>query len=205
MTQKPHQINARFQGYLPVVVDLETGGVQAQTDALLEIGAVFVDMNPDTGELYTTDHFHTHVEPFDGAIVSEEALRINNIQVDHPFRFAKSESTAIPALFERVQEKLQAAGCRRALLVAHNAHFDLGFLQAAARRTKYHNKTPFHAFTVLDTATLSALAFGKTVLAKGIKAAGISFDAKNAHSALYDAQKTAELFCHIVNHSKQNA
>jgi ribonuclease T len=84
-------------------------------------------------------------------------------------------------------------------LVGHNAHFDLGFLNAAVLRTNSKNHSSFHQFSVFDTVTLSALAFGQTVLARACKAAGLDFDGNDAHSALYDMQKTAELFCHILN------
>ena len=50
-----------------------------------------------------------------------------------------------------------------------------------------------------DTATLAGLAFGQTVLSRAVQAAGLSWEPSDAHSAVYDAKRTAELFCHIVN------
>jgi ribonuclease T len=44
---------------------------------------------------------------------------------------------------------------------------------------------------------------GQTVLAKACQAAGIAFDGQQAHSALYDTERTAELFCFIVNRYQQ--
>ena len=60
-------------------------------------------------------------------------------------------------------------------------------------------RNPFHLFSTFDTATLGGLVLGQTVLAKACESAGIEFENANAHSALYDAEKTAELFCYIVN------
>ena len=196
-----HLIKKRFQGYLPVVVDVETGGVNANTDALLEIAAVFINMDPETGLVSPdADHpFHTHVEPFEKANIETEALEINKIKPNHPFRFAEPEDKVVAALFETVNEQLKKTGCRRAVLVGHNATFDLSFVQALAKRTKVHNDSPFHKFTVFDTATLGGVAYGRTVLAKALHEAKIPFKKEDAHSALYDTQKTAELFCKIVN------
>ena len=194
-------IKKRFQGYLPVVVDVETGGVNPKIDALLEVAAVFVEMNPDTGMLTPKldDPFHSHVTPFEGAKIENEALEINKIVPNHPFRFAEKEQVVAEALFEAINEQLRQTGCRRAVLVGHNATFDLSFVQALAKRTKLFGKIPFHKFTVFDTATLGGVAYGKTVLAKALHQAKIPFRKDEAHSALYDTQKTAELFCKIVN------
>jgi ribonuclease T len=87
------------------------------------------------------------------------------------------------------------------VLVGHNAFFDISFLQAAIKRTNYKGN-PFHRFTTFDTATLAGLAYKHTVLAVAAKKAGIEFEVQHAHSALYDATKTAELFCAIVNRWK---
>ena len=190
-------LSKRFQGYLPVVIDVETGGVNADTDALLEIAAVFLKY--DDGELTLGEHFQTHVNAFAGGKISKDALAINKIDPDHPFRFAVDEKVALTELFKLVNEQLKQTKCRRAILVGHNAHFDLGFLNAAAKRCDLFKESPFHSFSVFDTCTLGGMFYGKTVLARAIKAAGISFDKDEAHSALYDAQKTAELFCKMAN------
>ena len=125
-------------------------------------------------------------------------MRINGIKVDNPFRFAISEKEALKKVFAMVREALKARGCTRAILVGHNAHFDLAFLNAAIERTGIKN-SPFHPFSVIDTVSLAGLAYGQTVLARAIMAAGIEWDHSKAHSALYDTEKTAELFCNIVN------
>jgi len=87
-------------------------------------------------------------------------------------------------------------------MVAHNAHFDLQFVNAATERCEI-KRNPFHPFSCFDTATLSGLAYGHTVLARACALAGIEFCNKSAHSAAYDAEKTAELFCAIVNKWKE--
>lgn len=64
-------------------------------------------------------------------------------------------------------------------------------------------RNPFHPFATFDTAALSGLVFGQTILAKACVAAGIPFDGKQAHGALYDTNRTALLFCELVNKWKK--
>lgn len=191
------QMNRRFHGYLPVVVDLETGGVNPRTDAILEIALVFIHMDKH-GILMPAETDLFHVLPFEGARLEQKAMAIHGIDPYHPFRFAIDEAKALSELYTTVHERVKKAGCRRAVLVGHNAHFDLSFLNACAERHQIKD-SPFHRFTCFDTATLSALRYGKTVLAKALEAADIPFDKDSAHAALYDAGRTAELFCKIVN------
>ncbi len=200
VTPLKQQIRKRFDGYLPVVVDLETTGVNCLQNGILEIAVAIVDYNHEN-LLSVQEVDHWHVNPFEGAIIDPEALKINQIDIDHPFRFAKEESIALTEFFDFVAKQVKKFQCRRAVLVGHNAHFDLNFIQAAIARCKIQN-SPFHSFTCLDTATLAGLAYGKTVLAKALRVAKIDFDKDKAHSAVYDTEKTAELFCKIVNELK---
>jgi ribonuclease T len=196
-----HPMAARFRGYLPVVVDVETGGFNAATDALLEIAATTIGMDED-GFLFPE---HTHffrVEPFEGANIEQAALDFTGIKLDHPLRMAVTEEHALTEIFRGLRKSLKANSCKRAILVGHNSSFDLGFLNAAVARTGI-KRNPFHPFSSFDTATLAGLAYGQTVLAKACQAAGIEFDGKEAHSARYDTEKTAELFCGIVNRWKE--
>ena len=195
------QIKKRFDGYLPVVIDIETSGVDYQKNAILEIAAVTVNYN-EAGLLVPASNFACHVTPFEGARLDEAALEITGIDQFHPFRFDIAENDALTQLFQFVEQTLKQTECRRAVLVGHNAHFDLSFILTAAKRCKI-KATPFHAFTVFDTATLSGLVFGKTVLAKALRIARLGFDKNEAHSAIYDAKQTAELFCYIVNKYSQ--
>ncbi|KTS79020.1 ribonuclease T [Pseudomonas oryzihabitans] len=187
----------RFRGYLPVVVDVETGGFNAATDALLEIAATTVAMD-DEGVLYPDHTYFFRVEPFAGANIEPAALEFTGIKLDHPLRMAVSEEHALSEIFKGVRKSLKSSGCKRAILVGHNSSFDLGFLNAAVLRCGL-KRNPFHPFSSFDTATLAGLAYGQTVLAKACQAAGIEFDNREAHSARYDTEKTAELFCGIVN------
>ncbi|SDU00925.1 RNAse T [Halopseudomonas salegens] len=187
----------RFRGFLPVVVDVETGGFNAATDALLEIAATPILMD-DEGMVYPDDTSFFRVEPFAGANIEAAALEFTGIKLDHPLRMAVSEQEALGEIFKQVRKAVKSAGCKRAVLVGHNAFFDLGFLNAAVERCEI-KRNPFHPFSCFDTATLGGLAYGQTVLAKACAAAGIDFDGHEAHSARYDTEKTAELFCAIVN------
>lgn len=190
-------IAKRFRGFLPVVVDVETGGLNPETDALLEIAAVTLAFDDD-GLLKPLETHACHVVPFEGAHLDPEALKVNQIDPGHPFRFAIEEKEALQQIFIPIRRQVRLTECQRAVMVGHNANFDLCFLQAAVRRCNYKHD-PFHRFTTFDTATLSAVAYGETVLARAAKAANIPFNRNEAHSAIYDAEKTAELFCHIVN------
>ncbi len=190
----------RFRGFLPVVVDVETGGFDAERDALLEIAAVVVRMD-EAGFVHPEPVVSTHVVPFPGANLDPRALEITGIDPTHPFRAALDEREALDHVFRPVRKAMREADCQRAILVGHNAAFDLGFLNAAVRRTA-HKRNPFHPFSCFDTATLAGLAYGQTVLARAVSAAGFDWDASEAHSAVYDAERTAQLFCAIVNRWK---
>jgi ribonuclease T len=187
----------RFRGFQPVVVDVETGGFNARTDALLELAMCIIEMDPD-GWLSPGEVMMQHIKPFEGANIEEAALEFNGIRPHHPLRPAVSEREAIKQLFLPVRQSLRETGCKRAVLVGHNAHFDLGFLNAAVERTAY-KRNPFHPFSCFDTATLGGLAYGQTVLARAVTAAGLDWDKSRAHSAAYDTERTAALFCNIVN------
>jgi ribonuclease T len=187
----------RFRGYLPVIIDVESGGFNSQTDALLEIAAVTLRMDDD-GQLHRHQTFSFHIEPFEGSNIEQAALDFTGIDLDDPERMAEPELIALPDLLQAVRRAVKENGCTRALVVGHNAHFDLNFLNAAVERCDI-KRNPFHPFSVFDTATLAGLAFGQTVLAKACRAAGLEFNNNDAHSAAYDAEKTADLFCVIVN------
>lgn len=176
-------IKDRFRGFLPVVVDVETGGFNKEKDALLEIAAVTLRMD-EKGELR----------------VDRASMEVNGIKVDSPFRreIALPEHRALADFFKLVRKEITANKCTRAILVGHNAGFDLGFVNVAAERTG-HKRNPFHPFSTFDTVTLGGMAYGQTVLARIAKRANISWDTSKAHSAAYDAEKTAEIFCKVLN------
>jgi len=191
-------IGQRFRGFLPVVIDVETAGMDASNHALLEIACIPIVYNEQM-QLVPGEALHAHIRPFEGAKFDQRSLDFIGIDPFNPFRMAEDEKTVLLRLFKSLTETRRAQGCNHCVLVGHNAHFDLGFLRAAVGRTHTKNQSPFHSFSVFDTVTLAAAAYGQTVLARACMAAGIDFDTKEAHSALYDTQKTAELFCKIVN------
>lgn len=193
-------LSQRFRGYFPVIIDIETAGFNAQTDALLELAATMVEMNND-GDLVLSKTCHYHVMPFEGANLEKAALEFNGIDPYNPLRGAVSEREALTDMFKHIRKAQKAAGCHRSVMVAHNAAFDHGFLKAATARCNL-KRDPFHPFVTFDTTTLAGLALGQTVLAKACRTAGIDFDNNEAHSALYDTERTAELFCYIVNRWK---
>lgn len=195
--KKKTRLGERFRGFLPIVVDLETGGFNANTDALLELAMVILDMDDD-GTLFIQDQLHAHIQPFEGANLEPAALEFTGIDPFHPLRMAEPEKDALARMFKPIRDAIKHHGCNRAVLVGHNAHFDLGFLNQAIERTGI-KRTPFHPFSCFDTATLGGLAYGQTVLARACDAAGLGFDHEEAHSARYDADLTAQLFCTIVN------
>jgi ribonuclease T len=194
-------IAERFRGFLPVVVDVETGGFDADKDALLEIAAVIIKMD-ESGIIHPAKTVYCHVEPFPGANMEPKALAFTGIDPHHPFRDAMPEKDALRHISNPIRNAIKASGCNRAILVGHNAFFDLGFINAAVKRSGF-KRNPFHPFSTFDTVSLAGLMYGQTVLAKATKAAGIEWSNGEAHSAIYDAEKTAELFCAIINQWKE--
>ena len=192
----------RFRGYFPVVVDVETAGFNAKTDALLEIAAVTLALDEQSGLFSIDERICFNVEPFEGANLEPAALEFTGIDPSNPLRGAVAEEQALKTIFKLVRKKMKAVGCQRAVMVAHNAAFDLGFVNAAVERCNI-KRSPFHPFVSFDTTTLSGLAYGQTVLAKACEKAGIDFNNSEAHSALYDTEKTAELYCTILNKWQQ--
>jgi ribonuclease T len=191
------RIANRFRGFLPVAVDVETGGFNAATDALLELAAVIIEMGPG-GDLRPGANFRYHVQPFHGARIDPASLAVNGIDPHHPLRPAMPEKEALTQLFREVRKAVRDTGCTRAILVGHNAAFDLAFLNAAVARADI-KRNPFHPFSCFDTATLGGVALGQTVLSRAVTAAGLAWDPAGAHSAIYDAERTGSLFCLICN------
>jgi ribonuclease T len=187
----------RFRGFLPVVVDVETGGFNASTDALLEIAAVLLSLD-GSGRLVRGATIREHVRPFEGARIDPASLAVNGIDPWHPLRIASTENDALGAVFKEVRQAIRDQDCTRAILVGHNASFDLGFLNAAVARAGIR-RNPFHPFSCFDTATLAGVAYGQTVLSRAAQAAGLEWSTEAAHSAAYDAERTADVFCLICN------
>jgi ribonuclease T len=193
----PITFATRFRGFLPVVMDLETGGFNSKTDALLEIAAVLLEMRSD-GTLARGETHRYHVIPFPGSNLEPASLAITGIDPHHPLRPAISETDALQRIFRDVRTAVRNAECTRAILVGHNASFDLNFLNAAVARTQI-KRNPFHPFSCFDTATLGGVAYGQTVLMRATLAAGLEWDTSSAHSASYDAERSADLICTVCN------
>ena len=191
------KLNQRFRGFLPVVVDVETGGFDWNRHALLEIAVQPIDLD-DNGLMVPGEIASAHLIPAPGTEIDPKSLEITGINLDHPFRFAKPEKEALDHVFAAVRAAVRKHDCQRAILVGHNAHFDLNFLNAAIARTQ-HKRNPFHPFSVFDTVTLAGVAYGQTVLARAVMAAGLPWNSEEAHSAVYDTERTAQLFCIIAN------
>jgi ribonuclease T len=193
-------LHERFRGYFPVIIDVETAGFNAKTDALLELSAITLKQDDD-GLLQIDSCFHEHIEPFENANIEKAAIEFNGIDPFCALRGAKPESEVMKDLCKHIRKEQKAAQCQRSVIVAHNATFDQAFVNAAIERTNI-KRTPFHPFVSFDTTTLAAMTLGQTVLVKACQAAGIDFNQSEAHSALYDTQKTAELFCFMINRYK---
>jgi ribonuclease T len=191
-------IKERFRKYLPVVVDLETGGFDPKTNAILEIAATLIVKNEGTQLLDVGKTYRYHIEPYEGLVVEQESLDFTKINLNHPLRNAIAEKDALEELFKIINTERTANGCSRAILIGHNAHFDHSFLKEAVSRNNI-KKSPFHPFSVLDTVTLGALHTKQTVLARICDVLNIDYDSKEAHSAAYDSDITAKVFCKIVN------
>ncbi|QJC29420.1 ribonuclease T [Enterobacteriaceae endosymbiont of Plateumaris pusilla] len=194
-------LSYRFRGFYPVVIDIETSGFNPKNNAILEIGLITLKMN--NGWLEKNEILHFHIIPFEGSYISPDALAFNKINIDSPLRRAVTENIAFNIIFNKIYNEIKKNKCKKAVVVGHNASFDHSFIMEASKRikTKYHN--PFHHFVTFDTTSMSGLLLGQTVLAKSCHALGISFDNNQAHSALYDTDKTAELFCKLVNKWKK--
>jgi ribonuclease T len=197
MATRSMSMAQRFRGFLPVVVDVETAGFNPKTDALLEIAVVLLQVD-EHGHWKREATHASHVLPFEGANLEKSSLKFTGIDPFHPFRFAVSEPEALKTIFEPIRQAIKKHHCTKAILVGHNPAFDLSFINAAIERCGI-KKSPFHSFSCFDTATLAGVAFGQTVLARAMQAAGLEWDGKQAHSAIYDAEGTADLFCAIVN------
>ncbi|WP_343128739.1 ribonuclease T [Buchnera aphidicola (Kurisakia onigurumii)] len=194
-------LNQRFRSFYPVVIDIETSGFDAKNNALLEIAVITLKMD-SLGWLRTEKTIHFHIHPFSGSCIDPNSLIFNKIDPFNPLRKAISEKKALKKIFDLVNKGIKEEKCSKGIIVAHNAMFDYNFLMAAIERTGI-KKNPFHPFVTFDTAALSGLILGQTVLAKACKKAGLCFDNSQAHSALYDTIKTANLFCELVNRLKK--
>ncbi|CAL4319818.1 ribonuclease T [Buchnera aphidicola] len=199
--KKYNLLKNRFRNFYPVVIDIETTGFDHKMNALLEIAVITLKMNQQ-GWLENLRTIHFHIKPFLGAIIEKQSMILHKINLFSSLRQAVDEEYALKCIFDIVSQDMQYHQCKKSIIVAHNATFDHNFLMEAAKRCKITNN-PFHPFVTFDTATLSGLAVGQTVLSKACQYFKIPFDNHQAHSALYDTIKTAKLFCKLINQWKK--
>lgn len=197
LTYSPIALKDRFRGFYPVVVDVETAGFDPKADALIEVSMMTVKMD-EHGFLSPNEIVSANIRPFEGANIVQSNIDFLGIDPFDESRNLKTEREALIPMFKKISKEVKKNACSRAVLVGHNANFDLSFINAAIERLNY-KRSPFHPFSVFDTATLSALVFGQTVLSKACFAAKIDFDGNKAHGSEYDTLKECELFCSIVN------
>ena len=186
----------RFRKFLPVVVDLETGGFDATKNAILEIAIQLID--EEDSKLVLGDSLRHHINPYEGLDVDKESLEFLKLDLNHPLRVGVDEKFALKEIFALINKQRTKYDCSRAILVGHNAFFDHSFLLEACIRNGI-KKSPFHPFSLIDTVSLGVLATKQTVLARVCKELDIPYDNDEAHSAAYDAMVTAEVFCKIIN------
>lgn len=193
----PYKIRDRFRTFLPVVVDVETGGFNPATDALLEVCMMTLQID-NKGRLAPKDQYSVNIRPFEGANIVQVNIDFLGIDPYDESRNLVYEADAIKPLLKTIAKEVKAQECTKAILVGHNGAFDLSFINAVANRVNY-KRNPFHPFSVIDTASLGALVLGQTVLSRACHSAGISFNEEHAHSAVYDTEKECELFCAMYN------
>ncbi|MGH8239614.1 MAG: exonuclease domain-containing protein, partial [Steroidobacteraceae bacterium] len=97
---------SRFRGFMPVVIDVECGGFNPNTDALLEIAAVLIELQPD-GRLAPGESWRFHIQPFEGAKLEAASLAITGIDPFHPLRPAIQEKEALTKLFKEVRRAMK--------------------------------------------------------------------------------------------------
>ncbi len=158
-----------------VVVDLETTGGSADKDAITEIGAVKVHGGEVLGE------FATLVDP--GTTIPPQIVQLTGI------------TQAMVSSAPRIEQVLPAflEFAKGAVLVAHNAAFDIGFLRSACARHGYHWPKP----TVLCTARLARRVLTRHDDARSFRlsalAALFNADTVPNHRALQDARATVDV------------
>ena len=194
-------LKERFRKFLPVVVDLETGGFDSKKNAILEIAIQLID--EEDSRLVLGESHRFHIEPFENLIVDKDALEFLKLDLNHPLRVAVEERFALQEIFKIINKQKNKYECSRAILVGHNAFFDHSFLLEGCLRNNI-KKSPFHPFSLIDTVSLGVLATKQTVLARICNELDISYDNEEAHSAAYDAMVTAQVFCKIINNFDLN-
>ena len=164
-----------------VVFDLETTGFSPISDKIIEIGAVKVEH----GEI--VDRFSTFVNP----------------HIPIPFKITQLTSINdqmvmnAPDIEQILPEFLTFIG--DSVLVAHNAGFDVGFIE---QNMRYQDMTP--DFTSVDTVAMARILLPTLSKFKlNIVAKALNISLENHHRAVDDAGATAEIFVKFIQMLKE--
>ena len=91
----------RFRGYLPVVIDFETGGFDPVANPILEMAAVEVRF--ENQRLTPGERWASAVHPFPGGVLEPAALKVTGIDPADPDRTALNEAEALRQMFAAVR------------------------------------------------------------------------------------------------------
>ena len=184
----------RFRGFMPVVIDVECGGFIPYRCTVGNCRSVVGDSGD--GSLAAWGNWRYHVQPFP-APTSNGVTRCDGLSILFTRYAQRFQRRSAHAIVQEISQAMKDNDCTRAILVGHNACFDLNFLNAAVARTEI-KRNPFHPFSSFDTATLAGVAFGQTGYRSRFKRPESLGIRTNAFGA-YDAQQTADCFARSAN------
>lgn len=173
------ELDAPLRDVTFVVVDLETTGGSAESDAITEIGAVKVRGGEILGELGTLVDPGRAIPPYIVEITGITTAMVRN---------APRIEAVLPGFLEFA---------RGAVLVAHNAGFDIGFLKAAAARAAI----PWPRFQVLCTVKLARRVLSRDEAPSvklSVLASLLGADTTPTHRALDDARATVDVLHALI-------
>ena len=101
-------MKTKFRKYLPVVVDLETGGFTPSSDAILEIAITLINYDR---EFSVGETHRFHIDPFPGLKIHQDALEFTKINLEHPLRNAVSEQEALQSIFKIINQTIFFINC----------------------------------------------------------------------------------------------
>lgn len=160
-----------------IAIDIETTGLEADRDRIIEIAAV------KYADLRESDRFCTLINP--GIRIPRFITEINGITNDM-VKDAPTIKEVLPRFIEFIGNSV---------LVAHNARFDLGFLNHNAWRLGYKSDNPY-----IDTLSLCRNVFpGFCNYKLGTVAENLGIDLRNAHRALADTRAVGQILVKCIN------
>ncbi|SOC37231.1 DNA polymerase-3 subunit epsilon [Rhizobium subbaraonis] len=164
-----------------IIFDTETTGLDSRSDRVIEIGGVELDNHFPTGRT-----FHIYINPGDKK-VHPDALAVHGITDE----FLKDKPS-----FAEIVEDLQSFFAD-ARWVAHNANFDMGFINAEFERLGI---PPVPADRVTDTLALARRKhpMGPNSLDALCRRYGIDNSHRTKHGALLDSELLAEVYIEMI-------